>query len=95
MGVYDTFKTDGVCPSCGEKVTEVQSKAFGCNMETFKIGDIVNTDKEIEYQAVIITERHHYHCDALTKLYIMDNKYVLYFIIKEFIDDSKRIEEHT
>ena len=80
MGMFDRFLVHEVCPSCGKEVTEVQSKALGCYLDSFKIGDIVQEEGDINLTAVTVIEN--LCCDNEVKLYIMNNKYVYYEVIK-------------
>jgi len=41
--MFDTFKFKKVmfCPNCGERHKDIQSKEYGCNLNVFNIGDII------------------------------------------------------
>jgi len=43
MGLYDTFVFEKPfpCPVCGASIKSVQSKSFGCLIETYRVGDAI------------------------------------------------------
>lgn len=44
MGLYDTFIFDKPfpCPNCGTDTKSVQSKAFGCLIDMYRVGDAIS-----------------------------------------------------
>lgn len=44
MGLYDTFVFEKPfpCPDCGTDIRSVQSKAFGCLIDMYRVGDAIS-----------------------------------------------------
>lgn len=61
MGLYDTFifEKPFTCPACGADIKTVQSKAFACLIDTYRVGDAI-TDCGIRIGVV----EEDLYCDA-------------------------------
>ena len=55
MGLYDSFRIDIICPACKQKVNiELQTKVLLRLLQSWNKGDIVETDKFIIKDGIII-----------------------------------------
>jgi hypothetical protein len=85
MGMFDTFLLTDNCPSCGDKLSGIQSKAFECNLDKYSLGDSIRFPKGDFIESGYVTERNYCSCNAKTRIIIKNGCYSGYITLKEVL----------
>jgi hypothetical protein len=85
MWMFDTFLLTGNCPSCGDKLSGIQSKAFKCNLDEYSLGESINFLDGDFIESGYITEHNYCSCNAKTRIIIKNGCYSGYTPLKEVL----------